>query len=137
MFCDLIMEHRDFDLIYPKKFNEKAFGEILGKEMQDSNCINLIAYENKIPVGFIRGRITRNRPDRTKDVAMLLDIYVNKDWRRQKVGTRLYDAFVRSVKKSKIKRIELSVDIKNKQAVTFWRLKGFFDFQLRLKTDLS
>ena len=83
--------------------------------------LTVMAYLDDKPIGCILGSIDKDNP-RKAYIAMLV---VLKEYRRHKVGKKLFDDFILRVT-DKVDKIVLETECVNKAALNFYIRLGFF-----------
>ena len=83
--------------------------------------LTIIAYLQQQPIGCIIGSIDQQNPHKAY-IAMLV---VLKEYRRHKVGKKLFDEFVARVRPT-VDKIVLETECINKAALSFYLRLGFF-----------
>lgn len=90
--------------------------------IQDDDTICLFYMLNEEIIGFIEGKVTSTDGKRLYNYQSILTIeriMVKEEYRRQKVGTKLYEAIYKYAKKRKINRIEIKVYNFSPEAIEF------------------
>ena len=120
-----------------KREEEVYFAELLDKRFSISDAeykkefftilkskksILLVDEERGIIVGFLYGTFFKNLYDSGGFIEV---IYVEKDHRRKGVATELMREFTKIVKKKRLKKIQLSVNVKNVEAFEFYKKIGY------------
>ena len=105
--------------------------------IKDRNTKIIIAEENKKVIGYFMGTIEKApqyvNPKRT---GVIFDAFIEKKYRKQGIGKKIFKELLEWFKKNKIKHIELTVDARNKIGIRAWKKFGFFDFRLKMRLDL-
>ncbi|MEK6891022.1 MAG: GNAT family N-acetyltransferase [Nanoarchaeota archaeon] len=115
------------------KTGEKYFKK---KILNKNNCA-FVALENNQVVGYLVGGITSGESIRNlPKTAELENMFVLKEYRNLKVGSKLYEEFLKWCKNNKVKIIKVEASAQNTEAVKFYRSKGFNDFTLMLENYL-
>jgi len=100
---------------------ENEFTEELWKQRSLSA---LIAYSNNNPIGLLVYII--NNRIKTKHVATIYSVYVNKNYRGQGVGKKLINSALESIKKnSDVIKVDLAVNPEQVSAVKLYEYFGF------------
>ena len=131
---ELINEHRKIDPYY-KNFSEyKGLEEYINETIADRNKLLLVAESGGRPIGYFIG-IVEEAPyySSEKKIGVVADTAVTSAKRRKGVLKMFFTEALEWFSKKGVKYIELSVDSRNKDAVTAWRSLGFEDYKIRLK----
>ena len=100
--------------------------EKLKKEFKDlidsKENIVFIAEEGNELVGYLNGNILKNI---WQESGYINDLFVTKNFKRKGVGTQLIKSFIEYLKKKKIKKCKLGVNIKNTPAIALYNELGF------------
>jgi len=96
--------------------------------------ILLVDEERGIIVGFLYGTFFKNLYDSGGFIEV---IYVEKDHRRKGVATELMREFTKIVKKKRLKKIQLSVNVKNVEAFEFYKKIGYELHHYDMKKELK
>lgn len=130
---------KDFEKYYPLKLEEsKEYEKIIGKIMKipskqslkkeflnfvsKKNSFILFAGEEGNFVAYINVSIYKNI---WSQCGYIEDIFVLKDYRNKGFATKLIKKFVSFLKKNNIHELELSVNVKNKNAIKLYNKLGF------------
>jgi len=85
-------------------------------------------------VGFTLGKIQKTPPIlQIEEFGHLSDTFVKEEYRRKRIGEKLTYELLEWFKSKGIKRVELSVDVRNKIGVSAWTKFGFEPFHYRMK----
>ncbi len=108
------------------------------KQLIADNTLFLVAVVKKQIVGYILARVIQTPPFHPRPAIGFIDgIAVSSTFRRQGIGSQLYDAAIEWFKAQNINRIQTTVAEKNPQARFFWRRKGYSELVQRLNLDLK
>src|SRR3989338_8934537 len=99
---------------------EKKSGKIFKKIISNKKSCLLLAKEREA-CGYLYGTIFEN-PFNTG--GYIEDIMVLKKYRKKKIGRKLIKEFANILKKRKLNKILLSVNIKNKKAFNLYKNTG-------------
>lgn len=133
--------HKKIDPKYYKSGRErkeqlrKLLLEVLSKKQR--NRVFLVAKIKNRIIGFFVGGIPKSRSyHREEKIGEVHQAYVDKKFRKKRVGKLLFEELLKYFKKRKIKFIEVLVDSRNKIGVSAWKKYGFFEFQKKMRIDL-
>ena len=114
-------------------------GEAFYKERiaNQDGCAFVLKSNGEI-IGYLVGSLSEDEFYRNIDkFAELDDMYVSEELRSEGHGKKLYDAFIDWCKKNAVKRIKVLVTAKNRQAIKFYKTKGFEDHNVTLEADMD
>jgi len=112
--------------------------EHLKKQLKQSNFIFIVAEEEGMPVGFMKGLIEEESYyEGTKKVGYPSMAYVDENYREKKIGEKMLDYLIDEFKKSGVDIITAFVNASNKKALKLVNKKGFdiqsYEFRKILK----
>jgi ribosomal protein S18 acetylase RimI-like enzyme len=112
--------------------------DYLTKNIRNADCCILVALSEDEIIGFIRGwKLSMKTTWRTEHSrAEIVNLYVQDEFRSQKIGARLIKGFLTWAKKKKIEAVIVDPYVGNKRAIDFYRRNGFKDYTLRLEAIL-
>lgn len=88
-------------------------------------------------VGFMLGKIQKYPPVyQIEEFGHLLGTFVKEEYRRKRIGEKLTHEMLEWFESKGIKRVELSVDVRNKIGVSAWTKYGFEPLHYRMKKNL-
>lgn len=87
-------------------------------------------------VGFASASITSIPDTPAPVIGKLITNFVLEEYRKQGIGTKLFEMRMSWLKESNAKHVEMSVDAHNENALALWKKHGFKDYQYRLRKDL-
>jgi len=130
--------HVKFEEFYKLKENvEEKLREFYLRNITSENAMLLVAGVDGEIVGFTLGRIQKTPPIfQTEEFGHLSDTFVKEGYRRKRIGEKLTHELLEWFKSKRIKRVELSVDVRNKIGVSAWTKFGFEPFHYRMKKNL-
>lgn len=119
-----------------EKTSEGFEREYLRPAMGSDKSLVLAAMDGDRIVGYSHAQI--------EDIPNLLlsrkgtieHVFVTRDYRRQGIGDRFYTQMLEWFRSRGIERVELQVIEKNDAAESFWRARGFQDFQRTLYREI-
>ena len=104
--------------------------EYLCPAMKAENSLVLVALDRNHVVGYSYSLILEpGNLNKRKKYGCIHDLFITKDYRRRRIGEKMYDEILKWFHSEGIYRVELQVIVKNKAAVSFWRKYGYMDFQ--------
>ncbi|HIH00246.1 MAG TPA: ribosomal protein S18-alanine N-acetyltransferase [Thermoplasmata archaeon] len=103
-----------FDTL-PERYNPSIFNQFY------ESCPEgfLVALQNKTIIGFLIGIKT------TPNIARILMIAVEDSFRKKGIGSALLTQFIKEMKNQQITKVELEVRTSNKNALRFYKKRGF------------
>ena len=126
-FRDVRLEALQADsMAFGESYRERL--EVSEEETQaritkESNVI-LIAEENEKPIGMIGANFETK--EKISHIAYIWGMYVNKDYRGQSIGRKLFGAILEEIQKNKkITKINLNVNTQQITAVKLYESFGF------------
>lgn len=133
----LIQLHRDFDPSY-YTYDEVGFtpdfSTWLDNQIITPSSIVLVAKEDGQVVGFLSGFIKFLFPWFTiKKVGHISFMFIDEAYRRKGVGNQLLQFMKLWFKEQGLSFVELYVNEKNANGLSFWKSMGFGDFQKFLR----
>ncbi|MGC8981453.1 MAG: GNAT family N-acetyltransferase [Minisyncoccia bacterium] len=133
--------HKKIDSKYYKsgkerrKHLEKRLNKFFSKKRKNQKFF-VAKVKDKI-IGFLN--IGIHKPHfycRERKIGELGQMYVDKKFRRKRIGELLFKEVKNWFKKRKIKFIEILVDSRNQIGISAYKKYGFFEFQKRMRLDL-
>ncbi len=130
--------HEKFDGFYWLKEDiEEKLREFYSKNISSENTLLLVAEIDGEIVGFTLGKIQKYPPIfQIEEFGYLSDTFVKEEYRRKRIGEKLTHEMLEWFKSRGMKRVELSVDVRNKIGVSAWTKFGFEPFHYRMKKNL-
>jgi len=128
-------EERDYSKITGRKIKYPT-DKILRKEFNESissdkNLI-LFAKENKEMIGYIQCNYTKNPYSK---LGYIDDLFVLKKFRRKGIATKLIVEFTKILKKKGYKKLQMSVNTRNTNAISLYKKLGFEIFHYGLRKE--
>ena len=126
--------------LYPDYFHEQPTllpEEILREELQDDDCLYLVATAGRQVVGFIfakRERFSEQPHFRKVEYALIEDCVVLEAHRRQGIATELVEGVRRWAEARGLKRVQLQVWAGNEAASRLYRKLGFAELIIRMES---
>ncbi len=129
--------HFDFDPDY-YTFDESGFGpafsDWLRNQIGIQSSIILVAKENNQVIGFLSGFVKYLFPWYViKRVGHISFMFIDENYRRKGVGKELLREAKKWFKVQGLTYMELYVNENNQKGVSFWKSRGFSDFQKFLR----
>ena len=120
-----------------KALNMNDFKKIFNANILSNNILYLVAeYNNENIIGFISCHI-QNLLHHEKRVAEIQELYVNKKYRQQGVGTLLINKVVEKLKTKKIESLEVTAQNKRKKTHDFYISSGFKQSHLKFTRNMD
>jgi len=136
---EIVDYHQVIDKYYKaySGYNSKEIRDYFERLMKNRDTKIIIAEENEKVIGYFMGVIEK-APQYVlpKEIGVIFDAFIEKEYRNQGVGKKIFKELLKWFKKKKVKHIELTVDARNKIGLKAWRKFGFFDFRLKMRLDL-
>ena len=124
---EFIDYHRNFDSFFTRSRNSiYYFKKYASNHITSKKSLVLIAkYKNKT-VGYSISYLAKYPPVFAgNNYGFISDLMVSKDFRRNGLGKKLFKENITWFKLKNIKRVELSVSVRNPSATKFWKKMGF------------
>ena len=103
---------------------------------KDSGCAFVLIEDSKI-IGYLVASLSEDEFYRCIDsFAELDDMYILEEYRSKGYGGLLYSRFIQWCYGKKVKRLKVLVTAKNKQAIKFYKRKGFDEYNVTLEKSL-
>ena len=115
-------------------FGEK--GKKYFKELIQDNFVYVAKINNHI-IGYLAGSIHNVNECFTERFAEIENMYIENDYRRLKIGSKLIIKFKEWCKKNKVKYIQVSAWSKNIEAINFYKNNDFNDYEKTLICKLD
>lgn len=106
------------------------------KKINDSDCIILVATIDDIVVGYIYGYIDSDNKIKKEKEALINSIYIEEEYRNNKIGTNLITHFINKAKKLKVKYISIDNFADNKIAGYLYDKLGFSLFKENRRKEI-
>ena len=87
------------------------------KKLINDEAKTIVALINKIPVGCARIHFLRGRKNHIVEMV----IFVDPKQQSRGIGSKLMESVLKIIKKKKIKRLELEVNVDNKKAIGLYK----------------
>jgi ribosomal protein S18 acetylase RimI-like enzyme len=129
LWQEFAKHHEPFDPRYPMKEDVRVGYEThLREAMQTENTKIYVAMDSGRAVGYTIANIRKTIPWQRERYGYIEEMAVNGRYRRQGVGTILFDAVMDWFKMENLDLVELTVASKNMVGYSFWKKKGFQDY---------
>ena len=123
--CDkLLIKLFKEESVYDDNYNVVEDLNSLICNLESENNILLVAKENDIVLGFLFGFVKKNKMSK-EAVANLSYIYVESNYRNNKIATKLIDEFLLLMKKNLVEIIEVKCYKDNDAANNLYKKYGF------------
>lgn len=134
LWNELMDYHAALDVRFqPAPGAEESWTDILLDFLQDDDACVLVADAGGKLVGFIMALVRENPPVLLPSkYGLVTDICVEPGWRRQGIGSRLFEALKVWFREKELFVVQLSVAYCNPVSQAFWRAVGCRDFLDRL-----
>ncbi|MBR3122061.1 GNAT family N-acetyltransferase [Candidatus Saccharibacteria bacterium] len=98
----------------------------------------IIAEADGKPIGYLIGSVKPSMKDGARHItaAQLENIYVDQNYRRSNVGKKLFESFATYCKKQKADVMNVMVNAKNKNAISFYEKVGFSPSRISFSQEL-
>ncbi len=121
----------DKRISYPK---DNVLKKEFNKSLSSNKSIILVVEKNKELIGYLHGSYFRNPYNKGGYVE---DIFVLKKFRRIGIANKLIRLLIRNLRKKKYDIIQLSANVKNKEAIKLYKKLNFelyhYDFKKKIK----
>ena len=129
--------HSDIDPyydIYTKYENEEEF---FTDQLKKKNFLYIVTENEKREiVAFASAKIISIPKTRAPKIGVLIENFVLKEYRGKGIGLAHLNYRMEWFKKNKVKYVEMTVDARNKKALSLWKKQGFENYQIKLKKNL-
>jgi ribosomal protein S18 acetylase RimI-like enzyme len=141
LWSSLVAHHRQITTDLPAAAPNGAarYTKRLIQRLDDPFTRILVAEEDGRVVGFALGTILDLLPDifDIEPGGYLADIFVDPAWRKRGVGRALVEAMLQWFHEQQVRYIELSVAVRNAEAIAFWKSVGGREVMLRMRIDVK
>ena len=127
---------------YYKSFKEyRNFEEEMENWLSDKEMKVLVAEDGGQLIGYFRVGM-EEAPDYAamptgrqaiKKIGIVYDVFVEKRYRRKGIAAKLFEEALKWFRIKKAGHLELNVDVRNAEAIAFWKKLGFLEYKLRMK----
>ena len=157
MLDEIVIEKATIeDLEYIQKLNKKLFirefekynkllniewtfgekGTKYFKELIQNNFVYVAKINNNI-IGYLAGSVNNVNECFTEKFAEIENMYIENQYRRLKIGSKLIIKFKEWCKENKIEYIKVSVWSQNIEAINFYQNNNFIDYEKTLICKLE
>jgi ribosomal protein S18 acetylase RimI-like enzyme len=120
------------DKINKDWFCSKKHYSYIHKLIKDRNCLILIAKESNNIVSYLIAFIKERQPFLQK-VGDIAEAYTIPEYRKKGIVNTLTESAFDWFKKNKIKWFTVSTHSLDKEAISFWKKRGFVEFNKNFK----
>ncbi len=132
---ELAAEHTAMDRAFaPSGDWADQYGDYLSLLVRRSDGLLVVAVEDGEIAGIATGRLV-NLPGffETNRRGHIQDVYVRPRYRRRGAGRRMVREILTWMRRSRVALVELTVAMRNPDAVRFWEALGFETYMLHMK----
>ena len=104
---------------YTLQSEERTVKEVLKKLINDESK-TLVALISNEPAGCAKIHFMKGRRNHTAELV----IFIDPNYHSMGIGTKLMDAVIKIIKKKKLKRLELEINVDNKKAIGLYKKFG-------------
>ncbi len=116
------------------KFTEKQIKKDFNEFTKSKNKMILLANGEDKLAGYLAASIFINS---YRKIGYIDNIFIDDNHRKKGIATKLFDEFVKILRKRKIRKIKLGVNIRNKRAIGFWKNLGFKTYHYDMEKELK
>jgi len=110
--------------------------DYLRPHMEPEKNLVLVAMDGDKMVGYLHGEIKDVPHYIHGQIGFIQHLFVTEAYRRRGIGERLYNEIINWFHSRNIKLVHLDALVKNKVASSFWRKRGYKDFQKTLYLEI-
>jgi GNAT superfamily N-acetyltransferase len=134
---NLIEFHRRLDLYYKKFSQYRGLRNHILNSLKDKNKIVLVAENRGRTIAYLIGAVEA-APfySSQKKIGVVNDVCVDEKFRRRGILKKIFKKALAWFRQKSVRVIELSVDIRNRPALTAWKKMKFYEYKLKMKRDL-
>lgn len=129
------LEFHNFDSSLNTNWTFGAEGTAYFTDMLNHHFVYLAVVDGEI-AGYLAGRINVQGSYVTESLAEIDNMFINQNYRRYGVGSKLVETFKQACRQHNIKELKVTASAKNNNALNFYRKNGFNDFEITLKQKL-
>jgi len=120
-----------------KKNAPRIFRKFVRKNILSKNSIVFIVEVGGKPVGYSLNYIKNNIPIfNVGKIGYICDLFVKKEFRGQRMSTKLKNEAINWFKKKSIKYVSITVHNYNEHAHSIYKKWGFFDFHVEMRKKI-
>ncbi len=131
-------EYEEYDKLLDLKwtFGKQGTDYFKDKLTKPGSC-GFVAFVDGKVIGYIIGGICKAETYRNMpETAELDNMFILKEFRSKRIGTKLYKEFVKWSKSKNAEIIRVQVSSPNKEAINFYRKNGFKGYSLILESKI-
>lgn len=131
LWWEFICFHTDIEPLFAPLDNAAADfeKEFLRKEMKSEKSLVQIALDGERVIGYSISDLQDIPGSKIGRCGYINHLHVDKDYRRQGIGEKMYEEIIKWFHEKGIKVVELQLTAKNEVACSFWRKLGYKDLQ--------
>ncbi|WP_444994896.1 GNAT family N-acetyltransferase [Aliikangiella sp. IMCC44359] len=131
-------QHEDDGVLPVSDDLSEKLTQWLTKEMQNPNCLFLVAEVNQQPIGFIMACsiINDNGFLKSQIKGLIQLLWVDEKYRKSTVGKSLVNEILTCFKEINISHVECSYTANNQLAKNFWQSIGFIESSMTARKVL-
>lgn len=135
---DAVLEfHKEIHAeLYTTPFDENKVKAVYNDFYENARKGMLVAEENGKIVGNILLKIEKSKYTGV-NVCHVSWVFVKKDFRNKGIGNALLNEAEKFAKAHGIEWLTLNTNIKNQEALDFYKAQGFEEFQLRMRKKIQ
>ncbi len=112
----------------------REYASFLRDTIGDPNACVMLGLDGDRAIGYALGRIhVLPLPFREPRRGWIQDVFTVPERRREQIGGRVVEALLAWFRQRRITFIELTVAVRNPEAVRFWERYGFTTYMYRMK----
>ena len=130
--------HRRIDKDYrPGKKLPRGYKNRFLEIIRKKNSKIVVAENGGKIVGYFSGKIEKAKPYLIfKRMGKISNAFIEEGYRGKGIGKKMLDFLIKWFKKKGIECVEVSVDLRNKIGVNFWKKSGFKGYIKKMKLKL-
>lgn len=108
----------------------------LRRMIVEENAICMVAEKDKKIIGYINGAILSIDAVRPIQRIQLVNLFILDQWRHQKIGSQLTDAFMQWAKEKQVQKVIVIAKAANTQARNFYEKLQFKPYTIQYEKDI-
>ena len=130
--------HRERDEYFSRSpEGHERFGEYVRRNIESPEWLVMVAIDDAKVVGFSMGTIESYPPVfQHAHHGFIADIVVNESFRRQGIGSQLFDRMIPWFREQSVTRIEIEVASANEVSQAFWNRMGFREYMKKMVLEI-
>jgi len=129
--------HSSFDPYYDIYTKYEDIRKFFEEQLNKKNFLYVVTENDKKEiVAFASAKIISIPKTRAPKIGVLVENFVLKEYRGKGVGLGQLGYRMKWFKNNKVKYVEMTVDARNKKALSLWKKQGFENYQIKLKKTL-